>query len=81
MYKLYECISGKYQCHRHSAIWQQAAHTTCSTRAIQKILTLMLNKNLVFLEKSWENGQKNDKTERARDSTEKQESRQEWEIK
>ena len=45
-----------------SAIWQQAAHTTyqlsspsCSTRAIQKSLTL--NENyLSFLEKSQENG-------------------------
>ena len=45
-----------------SAIWQQAAHTTyqlsspsCSTRAIQKSLTLN-EKYLSFLEKSQENG-------------------------
>ena len=45
-----------------SAIWQQAAHTTyqlsspsCSTRAVQKSLTLN-GKYLSFLEKSQENG-------------------------
>ena len=67
---------GKYQCHmaNTSAIWQQAAHSTCSKRAIHKILTL--NENLVYLEKKvWRMDRKNDKTERARDSTEKQESR------
>ena len=51
-----------------SAIWQQAAHTTyqlsspnCSTRAIQKSLTL--NEKYLRVFKSQE---KNDKTERAR---------------
>ena len=46
----------------NSAIWQQAAHTTdqlsspsCSTRAIQKSLTLN-EEYLSFLEKSQENG-------------------------
>ena len=53
-----------------SAIWQQAAHTTyqlsspsCSTRAIQKSLTL----NEKYLRVFWgKNLEKNDKTERAR---------------
>ena len=58
-----------------SAIWQQAAHATyqlsspsCSTRPIQKSLTLN-EKYLSFLgEKSgeWTISRKNDKTERAR---------------
>ena len=48
---------GKYQCH----IWQQAAHTTyqlsspsCSTRAIQKGLTLNEKYLRVFWKKSGE---------------------------
>ena len=60
-----------------SAIWQQAAHTTyqlsspsCSTRAIQKSLTLNEKYLRVFWrEKSQENGplaKTNGKTERAR---------------
>ena len=54
---LYKCITANT-----SAIWQQAAHTTyqlsspiCSTKAIQKSLTLN-KKYLSFLEKSQENG-------------------------
>ena len=46
-----------------SAIWQQAAHTTdllsspnCSTRAIQKSLTLNEKYFRVFWKKSQENG-------------------------
>ena len=66
---LYKCIMANT-----SAIWQQVAHTTyqlsspsCSTRAIQKSLTLNA-KYLSFLEKSQKNGPlaENDKTERAR---------------
>ena len=58
-----------------SAIWQQAAHTThqlsspsCSTRAIQKSLTLN-KKYFEFSGKKsgeWTISRKNDKTERAR---------------
>jgi len=47
-----------------SAIWQQAAHTTyqlsspsCSTRAIQKSLTLNEKYLRVFWKKSQEHGQ------------------------
>ena len=56
----------KYKCimANTSAIWQQAAHTTyqlsspsCSTRAIQKSLTLNEKYLRVFWKKSWENGQ------------------------
>ena len=54
---LYKCIMANT-----SAIWQQAAPTTyqlsspsCSTRAIQKRLTLN-EKKLSFLEKGQENG-------------------------
>ena len=56
-----------------SAIWQQAAHTTyqlsspsCSTRAIQKSLTINKKDLRVFWKKSQKNGQKKAKTERAR---------------
>ena len=58
-----------------SAIWQQAAHTTdqlsspsCSTRAIQKSLTLNEKYLRVFWKKvgRMDHWQKNDKTERAR---------------
>ena len=56
-----------------SAIWQQAAHTTyqlsspsCSTRVIQKSLTINKKYLRVFWKKSQKNGQKKDKTERAR---------------
>ena len=55
---LYNCIMANT-----SAIWQQAAHTTyellspsCSTRAIQKILTLIKKYLRVFWKKSQENG-------------------------
>ncbi|MCB4752485.1 MAG: hypothetical protein LGB03_06435, partial [Sulfurovum sp.] len=67
---LYKCIMANT-----SAIWQQAAHTTyqlsspsCSTRAIQKSLTLNEKYLRVFRKKvrRMDHEQKNDKTERAR---------------
>ena len=67
---LYQCIMANT-----SAIWQQAAHTTyqlsspsCSTRAIQKSLTLNKNCLRVFWKKvrRMDHKQKNDRTERAR---------------
>ena len=55
---LYKCIMANT-----SAIWQQAVHTTyqlsspsCSTRAIQKSLTLNEKYLKVFWKKSQENG-------------------------
>ena len=64
----------------------QAAHTTyqlsspsCSTRAIQKSLTIN-DKYLSFLEKSQENGplaEQNDKTEKARGLGRKKEKKKE----
>ena len=66
-----------------SAIWQQAAHTTyqlsspsCSTRAIQKSLTIN-DKYLSFLEKSQENGPSAEKWEDRRSKRTRQEKTRE----